>query len=191
MRHELTAVGRTHASTVTRPTSSEAASATVAQSFTPSKDSAEPYFPAAVRVAPEIVPALPVPELSVTAVPVASSKAYAATRPGGVADCVNVAVSVEEDAGVVDECEAAPPSDHEANTHDLPDPSTCVLALTFTDQPSHEVTTRGAETASPFTPSWRPVGLVANVRSTLCGCRSRVTVVVRPRESVAVSWISR
>jgi len=33
--------------------------------------------------------------------------------------------------GVVIACDAAPPSDHPANVHDLPAPSTCVAALTF------------------------------------------------------------
>ena len=83
------AVGRTHASTVTLPTSSDAASGTVTQSFTPSKFSAAPYFPAATRVAPEIVPALPVPERSVTDVPDPSLNEYAATSPvGAVAETV-------------------------------------------------------------------------------------------------------
>ena len=54
--------------------SSEPASLTVTQSLIPSNDSALPYLPLAVRVAPEIVPLLPLPEASVTVVPDASLK---------------------------------------------------------------------------------------------------------------------
>src|SRR5687768_7341130 len=61
--------------------SSEAASGTVTMSLTPSKVRAEPYLPAAVQVAPAIVPWLADPERSVRVVPAASSNPYAATRP--------------------------------------------------------------------------------------------------------------
>ena len=65
--------------------SSDALSGTVTQSFTPSKVSAEPNLPAVVRTAPAIVPLLPRPEPSVTAVPLVSSNPQAPTGavPGG------------------------------------------------------------------------------------------------------------
>ena len=56
------------------------ASGTVTQSLTPSKLSAPPNLPAAVRVAPLIVPVLPRPEASAAVVPVVSSKPQAPTR---------------------------------------------------------------------------------------------------------------
>jgi hypothetical protein len=52
----------------------------------PLKERARPYLPAFVRVAPTIVPVLPLPEASMTVVPLASLNEYAATKPevGGV-----------------------------------------------------------------------------------------------------------
>ena len=65
-----TAVGLTHASIVSPVVrSSGFASGTVTQSLTPSKLSAPPNRPAAVRVAPQIVPVLLPPEPSATVVP--------------------------------------------------------------------------------------------------------------------------
>ena len=67
--------GETHASSVIALVrSSVAASATVTQSLVPSNDSARPKRPASVWVGPASVPALLLPELSVAALPVASSK---------------------------------------------------------------------------------------------------------------------
>ena len=67
--------GFTHASSVIAfVRSSVAESATLTMSLTPSKLSARPKRPEVVRVAPETVPALPLPEESVAAVPVVSSK---------------------------------------------------------------------------------------------------------------------
>ena len=60
--------------------SSDALSATVTRSLSPSKVSAEPNLPAVLRVAPEIVPTLPRPEASPTEPPLASSKPQAPTR---------------------------------------------------------------------------------------------------------------
>ena len=75
------AAGRTHASSVIAVVrSSELASATVTQSLTPSNDRPPPYRPV-VRAAPEIVPALPRPDVSVAVVPLASSKPQAPTSP--------------------------------------------------------------------------------------------------------------
>ena len=75
MRQLPVADGFTHASTVMPvERSSELASGTVTQSPAPLKDSAPPKRPEAVRVAPLIVPALAWLEVSVTAVPVPSSK---------------------------------------------------------------------------------------------------------------------
>jgi hypothetical protein len=45
------------------------------------KESALPYFPAAVQVAPEIVPVLPFPDASLMVGPEPSSKEYAAVSP--------------------------------------------------------------------------------------------------------------
>src|SRR5690242_4123392 len=92
VRHiEPSAVGLTQASTVDAVVmSSDAESGTVTMSFTPSNCRALPYLPA-TRVAPEIVPALPIPERSETVLPDASSKLQAPTRPlveAGGAGCV-------------------------------------------------------------------------------------------------------
>src|SRR5262245_17238766 len=76
--------------------SSDAASATVTQSFPPSKESAPPDRPVA-RVAPVIVPALPVPDASVAVPPDGSSNPYAATSPvgtGGAGSTVSVTGTV-------------------------------------------------------------------------------------------------
>ena len=43
----------------------------------------------------------------------------------------------------------------------------------------------------PLTVTVRPAGEVASVIGTVAGLKFLVTVVVRPAESVAVSWISR
>src|SRR6185503_7940984 len=79
--HPLSAVGLSHASTVSPVVRSrELASLTVTRSLTPSTERACPYFPA-VHVAPEMVPVLPLPEISATDVPLPSLKPYAATSP--------------------------------------------------------------------------------------------------------------
>ena len=75
VRQVLFAVGRIQASSVIPVVrSSDALSAMVTRSLTPSKASAPPDLPALVHVAPEIEPVLPLPELSVRLVPVAASK---------------------------------------------------------------------------------------------------------------------
>src|SRR5687768_14763668 len=84
VRHPPVADGRTQASRVIPLVrSSELASATVTLSLTPSKESALPKRPPSTHVAPLIVPAFPLPELSAVAVPLPSSKPYSATRPAG------------------------------------------------------------------------------------------------------------
>ncbi len=65
------------------------ASGTVTESLTPSNESALPACPA-TRVAPETVPLLPVPDPSVAAAPLASSKPQAPTRPVDGGDTVSV-----------------------------------------------------------------------------------------------------
>jgi hypothetical protein len=65
--------------------SSEALSGTVTQLVLPSNESAVPKRPMAAHVVLVAVPWLPVPDASVTAVPVPSLKAYAATGPGAAA----------------------------------------------------------------------------------------------------------
>src|SRR3954464_11487427 len=74
--------GLTHASSVSvRVTSREFASATVTQSFTPSKLSAPPYFPAVVHAASLRMPSLPLPEVSFATSPDPSLKPRARTGP--------------------------------------------------------------------------------------------------------------
>ncbi|MEA2129081.1 MAG: hypothetical protein QOJ85_1972 [Solirubrobacteraceae bacterium] len=82
MRQPAIVVGLTHASSVMPVVrSSDAASATVTRSLTPSKLSALPNLPVVVRSGPLIVPALDCPEASAAVVPAVSSNPYAATRP--------------------------------------------------------------------------------------------------------------
>jgi hypothetical protein len=67
---EPSLAGFTQASTVIPVvSSSEVASAIVTRSLTPSKESAEPCLPAPVQAAPEMTPALPLPEASPALVP--------------------------------------------------------------------------------------------------------------------------
>src|SRR5919201_2321283 len=104
VRHiEPSAVGRTQASTVEPVVrSSEAESATVTRSLTPSNESARPCLPV-TREAPEIVPALPRPELSATVEPDASSKPQAPTSPvpdEGAGAGVGVGVGVGDGVGL-------------------------------------------------------------------------------------------
>ena len=85
--------GRTHASTVIPDDkSSDAESATVTQSFTPSKLNADPNRPDALHTAPDTVPPFPRPDESTTLEPELAFNPYAATRPTGAALCANVAV---------------------------------------------------------------------------------------------------
>ena len=74
-------VGLTHASIVMVPVRSrEFASGIVTVALAPLKFSALPNRPV-VHAVPEVVPALPLPDESVTAVPMFSSNASAATSP--------------------------------------------------------------------------------------------------------------
>jgi hypothetical protein len=50
-------------------------------SLTPSKDSAPPFLPVVLQVAPEIAPVCPLPDASWMAAPAPSSNAHAATGP--------------------------------------------------------------------------------------------------------------
>src|SRR5690348_11207213 len=89
----VTLLGSTQASRVIPVVRcSEAASGMVTMEEVPLKDRASPYLPAVDQVALLIVPLLPLPDLSVTVVPVPSSKAYAATSPGFAVGVVAVAV---------------------------------------------------------------------------------------------------
>src|SRR4029079_13866819 len=76
------AVGLTQPSTV-RPVvrCRDALSGTVTQRPVPVNASAPPNLPVVVRVAPVIVPVLPLPERSDTVAPLVSSNAQAPTRP--------------------------------------------------------------------------------------------------------------
>ena len=68
-------VGYTQASSVMPVVrSSDAESLMVTQSLTPSKERALPKRPWVIRVAPLMVPVLPLPEPSTTVEPLASSK---------------------------------------------------------------------------------------------------------------------
>ena len=51
------------------------------RAFVPLKESAPPYFPDADHVVFDVVPLFPVPEASLTVVPLPSLNEYAATRP--------------------------------------------------------------------------------------------------------------
>ena len=60
-------------------------------------------------------------------------------------------------------------------------------ALTLFDDPTMTVRVTGAVTAWGPTLSPRPVGLVAKVRSTVCGSSRTLVLALAPAESVAVS----
>src|SRR3954453_19478257 len=97
VRHPVpTAVGRTQPSSVMPVVrSSESASATVTQSLMPSKLSAPPNLPAALRTGPLSVPGLPRPEASAVVVALVSSKPQAPTRlEGACGPTVSVTVTV-------------------------------------------------------------------------------------------------
>src|SRR5215467_13260327 len=67
------------------------------KALVPLKLKAFPYLPEVVQVAPLIVPLFPLPEKSLTTVPLPSLNPYAATKPGagvGVGVVVGVAVAV-------------------------------------------------------------------------------------------------
>src|SRR4051794_30711514 len=85
VRQPPAAVGFTHASSVIAfVRSSELESAMLTMSSTPSKDSARPNLPVVDRATPPAsVPPLPLPDESIAAVPLVSSKPYAATSPVG------------------------------------------------------------------------------------------------------------
>ena len=57
--------------------------------------------------------------------------------------------------------------------------------------PSHDVTVVGPTTGLPATSSSMPGGSVAKVTSTVRGSKLRLSVVLSPSESVAVSITSR
>src|SRR6185503_16518630 len=82
-RHQLlTAEGLTHASSVIAVVKrKEGASGTVTTELVPLNESAAAVLPAVVHVVPDTVPVLPLPDRSVTVVPVPSLNEYAATRP--------------------------------------------------------------------------------------------------------------
>src|SRR3954451_12875682 len=91
-----TAVGRTQPSSVMPVVrSSESASGTVTQSLMPSKLSAPPNFPVALRTGPLSVPVLPRPEATAVVVAPVSSKPHAPTRlDGACGPTVSVTVTV-------------------------------------------------------------------------------------------------
>src|SRR5262252_6190210 len=77
----------------------------VTKALLPLKDKALPYLPEVVHVAPVIVPLFPLPDKSLTTVPLPSLNPYAATKPGvavgvGVAVAVGVGVNVAVALGV-------------------------------------------------------------------------------------------
>src|SRR6516162_3642376 len=80
---------------------SDAALLMVTKALLPLKDKALPYLPEVVHVAPLMVPLFPLPDISLTTVPLPSLNPYAATKPGvGVAVAVGVAVGVALAVGV-------------------------------------------------------------------------------------------
>ena len=74
-------------------TSSEALSATVTMSSTPSNDSEPPNLPFGAQVAPEMEPLLPLPEASRSVVPLPASNEYSATA--GLTACAHAAVDAD------------------------------------------------------------------------------------------------
>jgi len=82
-RHQLlTVVGLTHASSVIAVVKRrEGASGIVTTELVPLNESAAAVLPAVVHVVPDTVPVLPLPDRSLTVVPVPSLNEYAATRP--------------------------------------------------------------------------------------------------------------
>src|SRR3954454_1731947 len=89
-RHALeTLAGSTHASSVNALEScNEEEFGTLTRAFVPLKERAPPTLPFAAQVAFEMVPVLPLPEVSVTVVPDPWSNEYAATRPPPELDVV-------------------------------------------------------------------------------------------------------
>src|SRR6266536_1558726 len=84
VRQPFAVDGFTHASNVMPVVRSKLAeSFTVTQLLAPLKDKALPKRPDVLHVAPVIVPVLLLPDRSVTAVPLPSLNAYAATRTRG------------------------------------------------------------------------------------------------------------
>src|SRR5712691_10087875 len=80
-RQPVMLLGFTHASSVIPAvTSSDGASGMLTRLLTPLKLSAAPYRPCATHVAPEIVPLLPLPDVSATVVPEPASMLYARTK---------------------------------------------------------------------------------------------------------------
>src|SRR5258705_908241 len=78
----VTVVGLTHASSVIAVVKRrDAESGIVTTALVPLNESAPPYFPAVDHVVADTVPVLPLPDRSVTVVPVPSLNEYAATRP--------------------------------------------------------------------------------------------------------------
>src|SRR5690242_2335108 len=87
----------------------------------------------------------------------------------------------------------APPSDHDFQMY-VDRFSTCGEgALTEFAEPTTTVVVNGVVWAAEFnvrSVSFRPPGLVLNVRFTVTGSSRTLLVDVSPPESVAVSWIS-
>ena len=88
-------------------------------------------------------------------------------------------------------CVWAPPFDQEPKAY-VRDTDCCgEMALTVFVEPTITVRVSGVGAWIPPTATWRPVGAVANVRLTVCGWMSTLSVSVEPLESVAVSRSSR
>ncbi len=166
-------LGRTQADRVIPLVRSRsAASATVTQSLTPSKESAPPVWPPVDQTAPLIVPVCPFPVTSANDAPLPPSNEYAATRPGvggGPDPGANVAVYVVGEAGATSTCVCAPPSDQDEKAYDVPPTSCGETALTEFADPMMTVRVNGAVPAALPTTSSSAVGVVAKVRSTVWG----------------------
>jgi hypothetical protein len=102
-----------------------------------------------------------------------------------------VAVYVVAVAGATMLCVCAPPSDHDENAYVVPFSVCGELALTELDEFTITVRVNGAVPLLEPTASCSPLGLEANVRSTVRGSRRTLVVLERPPESVAVSCSSR
>ena len=181
--------GRTHASSVIPVVrSSELASGTVTQSLTPSKLNADPNRPAALHTAPETEPHSPARRIR-------NTRTRARVEPirsnSPTERCLHESrgVGVEGPASRSNE-----PPRHRPTTTGIPERAGAIVLGPCLDRdrvpfPRRERLRRGVcRAGNDDVPAGRTG---RNVRFTFFGWTSRVTMVVTPRESVAVNWISR
>ena len=100
------------------------------------------------------------------------------------------AVYVVGPDGAVMLCEAAPPSDHDANWYEVPLTDCVGGALIELSELTITVRVNGATELELPTVSVSPVGSLAKVRSTVFGSSRTLVVPDWPDEFVAVNWSS-